>query len=77
MTYALVEPCYQVIGMNIAAARKHVGVSQARLAATLGKSRKHIALVEAGRERFMLHSLVVIARELRTTPGQLTDGIWR
>jgi transcriptional regulator with XRE-family HTH domain len=79
---------YEALGRRIRTAREEQSMTQAQLGARLAPpvTRASIANVEAGKQRVLVHTLVQIARVLRTpidhltpapdaTPAQVSDAI--
>ncbi len=73
-----VEPVYAEIGTLLMCHRHSEGLSQDDAAHVLGLSRASIANIEVGRQRIMLHTLVMIAALLKVEPGKLlSDALAR
>lgn len=66
---------YTELGGRIRAMRTARKVTQDGLAAELGLTRSSVANIEAGRQRFPVHTLVLITEFLRTTPNALLEGM--
>lgn len=66
-----VEPVYGEIGKAIRSYRDKRGVTQADLAKATGLTRTSIVNIEQGRQRFMVHTLLDVARALRVGPEDL------
>jgi DNA-binding XRE family transcriptional regulator len=62
---------YAETGRLIRDSRKAKGISQGRLAASVGLSRTSITNIERGRQKLLLHTLVDIARVLGVEPYSL------
>lgn len=71
LTYMDVESLYQLIGTKIREARERAGLSQAKLAQSLGMSRASVVNIEAGRQRPPVHILWQIAEKLGTETALL------
>lgn len=63
-TRAFPASIYTETGRLIRDSRKATGVSQGRLAASVGLSRTSITNIERGRQKILLHTLVDIAKAL-------------
>lgn len=59
-----IEQFYITVGGRIRRERKAVGMSQGRLAVLIGITRPSLTLMESGRQRIQLHTLVDIAEAL-------------
>jgi transcriptional regulator with XRE-family HTH domain len=66
---------YRVIRETLIAARREAGLSQAQLAARLGKANSHVALIERGQRRVDSLELYRIALCLGAKPEALFAGI--
>lgn len=62
---------YQSFGEAVRLTRLRRGMTQAELAAWVRLSRGSIANIETGRQRVLLHDLLVFARALRVRPRDL------
>lgn len=62
---------YKDIGGRIRAARTAKGLHQTHLADATGLTRSSIANIEGGRQQFLVHALVLIARTLDVTVDSL------
>lgn len=72
-----VESIYRVIGARIATVRKVLALTQADLARRAGISRPSLANIERGRQRILLHQIVIFAKAFGSTPSALMKGVWR
>jgi transcriptional regulator with XRE-family HTH domain len=59
-----VSKLYTCIGANIRAARERRNWSQAALASEVGLTRSSIANIEAGRQKLLVHTLVLVGNSL-------------
>lgn len=62
------------LGTRIANRRKHLNISQNKLAEKLGISNNHLSNIERGRESPGLDVLIGICNELQVTPDYLLMG---
>lgn len=62
---------YIAFGARLKAAREASGITQSRLADSLGLQRSSVANIEAGRQRLYLHSIVTIATILGVAVDEL------
>lgn len=62
---------YIAFGARLKAAREARGITQSRLADSLGLQRSSVANIEAGRQRLYLHSIVTIATILGVAVDEL------
>jgi transcriptional regulator with XRE-family HTH domain len=62
-------------GMNLAAERERIGMSQEELATRAAVHRTQISLLETGRRRPRLDTLVKLAGALGIAPSALIEGI--
>lgn len=62
---------YRTIGERVRAERGRVGLSQTELARGLRLSRASVSNIEAGRQRFPLHALYMLAEALGCEPQAL------
>ena len=62
---------YWEVGIRIRAAREQKGISQERLAASIGLSRTSLTNIEQGKQKFLLHTFIAIADTLGVSLGQL------
>ncbi len=60
----MVERCYREVGSQIRVFRQARGMSQQRLADRIGLGRTSIVNIEAGRQRIMLHDIIIFAKVL-------------
>jgi transcriptional regulator with XRE-family HTH domain len=65
------QELYLQLGRRIRAARKHAGLTQAELAASISLSRTSVTNIERGRQQILLHTLYDIASTLRIDPANL------
>lgn len=70
----LVEPVYRQIGILLMCHRHENDMSQEQLADLIGLTRSSVANLENGRQRIMLHTLVLIAALLGAEPGDLLSS---
>lgn len=66
---------YGEIGGRVRAAREAAKMTQDALATRLNLTRSSVANIEAGRQRFPTHTLVLIAELLRIKPTALIEGL--
>ena len=70
---------YEAVGKRIQELRTTGGITQAAVAAEAGLTRQSVANIEHGRQRFMFHTLLSIARALGISPADLLpppeDGV--
>jgi transcriptional regulator with XRE-family HTH domain len=71
-----IEACHIALGARIRMIREALGMQQAELAKRVGLERTSVVNAEAGRQRFLLHSVEQYAQALGTTPKHLLRGIW-
>ena len=62
------------MGNRIAARRRHLKISQNRLAEKIDISNKHLSNIERGREKPSFDVLASLCNELRVTPDYLLMG---
>jgi transcriptional regulator with XRE-family HTH domain len=60
---------YARIGRSVQALRKQRGMTQAALASLVGLTRASIVNIERGRQKFLVHTLVQMARALDVPPA--------
>jgi transcriptional regulator with XRE-family HTH domain len=65
------QELYLQLGRCIRAARKHAGLTQAELAASISLSRTSVTNIERGRQQILLHTLYDIASTLGIDPANL------
>ena len=65
------ENVYRAIGERIRTTRISKKMVQADIANEAGLSRQSVANIERGRQRFMVHTLIDIARALGVLPAEL------
>jgi transcriptional regulator with XRE-family HTH domain len=66
-----IEPVYAAIGQRVLSERMRAGWTQQDLACQAGLSRTSIANVELGRQRLMLHQIVMLADVFSISVGEL------
>lgn len=66
---------YLQVGANIQKARKRQGLNQDGLAQAVQLTRSSIANIEAGRQRALIHTVVLIAQVLDVEIGELLPPI--
>jgi transcriptional regulator with XRE-family HTH domain len=66
-----VDAIYLAIGSRVRDIRLASRITQAAIAAEAGLSRQSVANIEKGRQRFMVHTLLDIARALSVDPVSL------
>lgn len=71
-----IEPVYQAVGIRIRMIRDALGTDQETLSKRLGCTRSHVASIETGRTRILLHDAPRIADALGTNIKGLMKGIW-
>ena len=71
------ERVYVKLGQRIKFIREMLGITQVKLAKKIGITRTSLTNVEAGRQRVLLHSVLLYARALHTQPEHLLKGIWK
>lgn len=62
---------YTRVGREILQHRLNAGLSQAELASSIGLTRTSISNIEKGRQKMLLHTLVMIAESLRVPTASL------
>jgi transcriptional regulator with XRE-family HTH domain len=62
---------YEEVGRRLRRARLDAGLTQQELAEQVELSRASIANIEAGRQQFPLHALILFARALKVKPASL------
>jgi transcriptional regulator with XRE-family HTH domain len=62
---------YEEVGRRLRRARLDAGLTQQELAERVELSRASIANIEAGRQQFPLHTLILFARALQIAADQL------
>jgi transcriptional regulator with XRE-family HTH domain len=62
---------YEEVGRRLRRARLDAGLTQKELANQVELSRASIANIEAGRQQFPLHALILFARALEVKPASL------
>lgn len=67
----VVEPIYCHIGHRTCEARLRMGLTQARLGELVGLTRTSIVNIELGRQRVMLHTVLVLAAALNVSASDL------
>jgi transcriptional regulator with XRE-family HTH domain len=65
------DPVYVALGTRMRDLRKAAHITQETVAIETGLSRQSVANIEKGRQRFMVHTLLDIARALGVTPTVL------
>ena len=58
------NPFYLALGSRVRDIRRAAHITQAAVAAETGLSRQSVANIEKGRQRFMVHTLLDVARAL-------------
>lgn len=71
-----IEPIYPLLGMKMRHMRETLGLEQAEIARRIGCTRAHIANIETGQSRIMLHDIEAIAKAFGITAKHLLKGIW-
>lgn len=71
-----IEPVYPFLGNKIKHMRDTLGIEQAELARRIGCTRAHIANIETGKSRIMLHDVEAIAKAFGIQAKHLMKGIW-
>jgi transcriptional regulator with XRE-family HTH domain len=66
-----VNAIYLAVGSRVREIRQATRITQAAIAAETGLSRQSVANIEKGRQRFMVHTLLDIARALSVEPVSL------
>jgi transcriptional regulator with XRE-family HTH domain len=66
-----VEPIYEAVGAKIREVRNAKHIIQADVAEEAGLTRQSVANIEHGRQRFMVHTLLDIARALGVDAADL------
>jgi transcriptional regulator with XRE-family HTH domain len=66
-----VDQFYKEFGHRVRLARERAGVTQAHLAAAVGLTRSSVANLEAGRQKILLHVLLIMANLLDVEPVEL------
>jgi transcriptional regulator with XRE-family HTH domain len=66
-----VDPIYKAVGEVIRARRRHLGLTQEKLAPRAGVSRASLANVETGRQAILVHQLYRFAEALGMSPFDL------
>jgi transcriptional regulator with XRE-family HTH domain len=66
-----VDAIYSAIGSRMRDIRQATRITQAAIAAEVGLSRQSVANIEKGRQRFMVHTLLDIAKALGVDPVSL------
>jgi transcriptional regulator with XRE-family HTH domain len=66
-----VDAIYLAVGSRVREIRQATRITQAAIAAETGLSRQSVANIEKGRQRFMVHTLLDIARALGVEPVSL------
>lgn len=61
------DEIYKVFGRSVAARRRELDLTQAKLAARVGMSRASIANIESGRQNVLLHHVYSLASALSVT----------
>ena len=69
------EPIYYETGRRIRAARKHAKMTQENLAAKVSLTRTSLTNIEMGRQRFLFHTIIDIAKALKISPSDLMPEI--
>lgn len=62
---------YAEVGRRIRQAREKRGLSQEALASAVSLTRTSVTNIEKGRQKFLVHTLVDLARSLRVEPTTL------
>ncbi|WP_174998162.1 helix-turn-helix domain-containing protein [Burkholderia lata] len=68
-------PQYRALLDHLIAARKASGLSQAELAARLGRPQSFVAKIEVGERRIDVIEFLEIARILRVNPSSILEHI--
>lgn len=68
-----VKAFYKGFGKAIVVARKEVSVTQDKLGLSIGLSRTSVTNMEAGKQRVLLHTILLIASALNKTPAQMME----
>lgn len=71
MLDSAIQPVYEDIGRRIRLFRESQGLTQAELAEASALTRTSIVNIERGRQRFLVHTLIDLARVLRIDPQDL------
>lgn len=58
----------RVLGRNVRAHRRALGLTQERLASTLGRNRTHVGAIERGEENMTLQAIERLAEDLGVHP---------
>lgn len=66
-----VELCYKSFGVLVKTKREQLGISQLELARVLGWTRPSIANIEAGKQRVLLHSALILMSYLKIKPAEI------
>lgn len=66
-----VDQFYKEFGRRVRLERERAGVTQAQLAAAIGLTRSSVANLEAGRQKILLHVLMITSRLLDVAPADL------
>lgn len=69
-----IDRLWPIVGRRVRNIRNERGISQQMLADLCDRSRVSITNLEAGRQRFMLDEIVLIARALGVSVRELVDG---
>lgn len=75
ITEEAVRRFYVELGTRIRAARRRKRISQLELGEMVGLNRSSIANIEAGRQRSLIHLVVVIAQSLAVSTGELLPSV--
>jgi transcriptional regulator with XRE-family HTH domain len=67
----LVRRFYEEVGRRLRRARTNAGLTQLQVAERVGLSRASIANIEAGRQQFPLHVLILLADALNVSGHEL------
>jgi transcriptional regulator with XRE-family HTH domain len=62
---------YREFGRRVRSVRENAGITQAQLASAIGLTRSSVANLEAGRQKVLLHVLIVMAELLQVEPSEL------
>lgn len=66
-----IEPIYPKIGRKIEKLREEQGVTQEALAFALGLTRAAVSSIERGKQRVLIHQLIIIASALKVSTLEL------
>jgi DNA-binding XRE family transcriptional regulator len=77
LSHYRIEPVYKKFGMRLKMFREACGVTQVELSGRMKMTRTSLVNIEAGRQRVLLHTVLVIAKALRFKPEIMIKDIWK